>query len=189
MASVFPPPPTGARRTRLVVATLFGLLTVGLLWPSLDMLYGSTGPEFTYGDQAGILAFNIARYGEFHDSARLADNRAGESLKPYHRREPGFPMFLAGIFLTFPEVRASTYPCFSKTECEHAYAVHRRVLHVTAILAAVTVALTVVAAHFLYGKLVAVHLGRLLVYDADFRREVGLSVGRILPACSCGPRR
>ena len=77
--------PGGTERLRVAVAAvLFVVCSVALSWPA-----GDIGPlEISDREQHLRIAFNLARYGEFHDARSLAEIR---SEGPYSRREPGFP--------------------------------------------------------------------------------------------------
>ena len=96
------------------------------------------------------LGLNLARFGEFHNSRTLLEDRAaGRQLAPYSFREPGFPLYLAAVFASSPELDALPRRCFRWLEgepgrepdvCEAAAPLMRRVWRVTSVLAAASVA-------------------------------------------------
>ena len=93
----------GERIPIATAALVLAILTVALLWPGLD----GTVLSAADGDQYERLAFNLVRHGEFHDSPKVPKILAeGGDLRAYSRREPGYALYLASVFVTFPQLRS-----------------------------------------------------------------------------------
>ena len=141
---------TSPRKERLLLAAaavLFGACGVVMSWPLVD------GGRLRSSDSAQYnrIAFNLVRHGEFHDSRRLPEDRADGSLQPYARRAPGYPVYLAAVFATFPELGGIGHACISDPGCAAAVPVRRRVQQATAVVGGLTVAATFLAAWVLTG--------------------------------------
>ena len=140
---------TSPRKRSLLLsaaAVLFGACGVVLSWPLVD----GEGIRSSDSSQYERIAFNMVRHGEFHDSRRPPQER--DVLRPYTRRTPGYPAYLAAVFATFPEIGGIGHACISDPECAAAVPVRRRVQQVTAVLAGLTVAATFLAAWVLTGS-------------------------------------
>lgn len=86
-------------------------------------------------------AFNLARFGEFHNTRNLPEDRAAGNLTPYSHREPGFSLYLAAVLASSPEFDALSGRClFGPDPCEAAVPVLRRFWRVTSVLAAAATA-------------------------------------------------
>ena len=129
----------GSERRRIVVAAaLFGVLTLLLLWPGIEGVMRGTDE-----DENSYLAYNIIHHRVFHfrhDVSEILES--GGSLSTYTRREPGYPLYLAAIFITVPEFRSLSIDCIPDWHCEAGYPIRQRVGQVEAILSALTVAAT-----------------------------------------------
>ena len=141
---------TSPRKERLLLAAaavLFGACGVAMSWPLAD------GGRLRSSDavQYNRIAFNLVRHGEFHDSGRLPEDRAAGKLRPYARRAPGYPVYLAAVFATFPELGGIGEACISDPGCAAAVPVRRRVQQATAVVGGLTVAATFLAAWVLTG--------------------------------------
>ena len=134
----------GTESLRLAAtAALLGGLTVVLLWPSVDGLVLTASDR----EQHEGIAFNIVRHGEFRPFD-VSYEAGGERLsEAYSRREPGYPLYLASIFATFPAIDSLSRTCISDPGCEAAVPLRRRVQRLTVVVAAVTVAATLVATY------------------------------------------
>lgn len=137
-APVASSPRTAARRRErrrlLIVAAVLGTCAFGLF--RVDG--GSRGLA---ADTAYLtLGFNLARFGEYHNSKSLPEDRAAGRLTPYFQREPGFPLYLAAVFASSPETDSLTARCFQDTACTAAAPVMRRVWRVTSVLVSASVA-------------------------------------------------
>ena len=141
---------TSPRKEKLrlaAAAVLFGACGIAMSWPLAD------GGRLRSADAAQYerIAFNLARHGEFHDSRRLPEERAAGRLRPYARRAPGYPVYLAAVFATFPELGGIGQACLSDPGCAAAVPVRRRVQQATAVAGGLTVAATFLAAWVLTG--------------------------------------
>ena len=142
---------TSPRKRSLLLSAatvLFGACGVVMSWPLVDggRLHASDAAQYER------IAFNLVRYGEFHDSRRLPEERAAGRLRPYARRTPGYPVYLAAVFATFPEIGGIGHACISDPGCAAAVPVRRRVQQATAVLGGLTVAATFLAAWVLTGS-------------------------------------
>ena len=128
--------PGGSERLRAAAAALLlGLCTLALAWP-----IGDLGPLQTSDREQHLrIAFNLARYGEFHDARSLAEIR---SEGPYSRREPGFPLYVAAVFASSPEFPTLSLACILDPDCNGAAPLRRRAWRLTFALGAAAVALT-----------------------------------------------
>lgn len=91
------------------------------------------------------MAINLSRYGEFHNSDQLPEDRAAGLLSPYSRRAPGFPLYLAAVFASSSDTPALSAGCISDPACGPAAPVRRRVQWATNIIMAATVTGTFLA--------------------------------------------
>ena len=141
---------TSPRKRSLLLAAaavLFGACGVAMSWPLVD----GEGLRSSDSSQYERIAFNLVRHGEFHDSRRPPQKRAA-GLRPYTRRTPGYPAYLAAVFATFPEIGGIGHACISDPECAAAVPVRRRVQQATAVVVGLTVAATFLAAWVLTGS-------------------------------------
>ncbi len=118
-------------------ALLLALCTLALSWPTGDM----GPPSAADRDQLESVAFNLARHGEFHIGGRLAARAAGDT-SVYSRREPGYPLYLAAVYASFPGFGALDQECLLDAGCEAAAPLRRRVWGLTFVLGAAAVAFT-----------------------------------------------
>lgn len=141
------PAATGRRRVAAVALAL-GLAAIVLAWLSLNatLLQSSDREEYV------SVAFNLARHGVFHDSARLSEARAEGNLKPYSRRPPGYPLFLTAVFASSPEFRSLNRACVVNPACEAAAPLRRRVRQLTAVAMGTMVVLAFFATSLLTGS-------------------------------------
>ena len=111
-----------------------------LLWPEAD----GGRLRSSDGDQYESIAFNMLRYGVYHASPTAGE---GRDLKPYFKREPGYPLFLAAVFALSPEFQSLTRSCIRDTTCQAAAALRQRAQRLTSVIQAVTVASAFLAAY------------------------------------------
>lgn len=131
--------------TTVLVLSALALL---LLWPEVDgrTLDAADSPQYER------IAFNLLRYGEFNGSAQLEEERKAGLLKPYTRREPGYALYLAAVFATFPETWSLDHVCISDSKCEPGAPLRRGVQQLSSVLGAATVVSTFVAVYVLAGS-------------------------------------
>ena len=139
----------GSERRRIVVtAALLGVLTLVLLWPGIgSRVFGGDHQQNSY------LAYNIIHHGEFHfrpDVAEILER--GGSLSLYMRREPGYPLYLAALFVTVPEFYSLNIDCPLSWRCEAGYPLRQRVQQVDAVLSALTMAAMFLVVYALVGS-------------------------------------
>ena len=117
----------------VLVAVLFGAgaFTLGR---GTDL---TEGPDFV---QNARIAYNLVRYGEFHESADLPELRAAGRLQPYSRRTPGYPLLLAAVFAASPEIESLSHECINDPACAAADPLHRRIRWLTRALKAMMAA-------------------------------------------------
>ena len=130
--------PGGSERLRAAAAALLlGLCTLALSWPTEDPGL----PQASDREQLERIAFNLARHGEFHNGSRLAEVRAAGDASVYSRREPGYPLYLAAVFASFPGFESLSQACIVDPACDAAAPLRRRVWDLTFVLGAAAVAL------------------------------------------------
>ena len=122
------------------VVLVLVVLTCMLLWPEAD----GGRLRSSDGDQYESIAFNMLRYGVYHASPTAGE---GRDLKPYFKREPGYPLFLAAVFALSPEFQSLTRSCIRDTTCQAAAALRQRAQRLTSVIQAVTVASAFLAAY------------------------------------------
>ena len=135
-----------SRRVRLAVcAAALGLFALALTAPLID------GRRIRTSDDGAYLsiAVNLVRHGEFHNSERLAEERAAAAAGTYIRRAPAFPFYLAAIFAAVPGNQSLSADCLDDRRCAAADPFRRRVQQVTTGLKVATVVGTLLAAHAL----------------------------------------
>lgn len=129
----------GTERLRVAAAALLlALCTLALSWPTGDM----GPPRASARDQLESIAFNLVRHGEFHNGGRLAEARAAGDTTAYSRREPGYPLYLAAVYASFPGFDTLGQECLLDAACEAAAPLRRRVWGLTFVLGAAAVAFT-----------------------------------------------
>ena len=131
-------------RHLLIIPALLAVCVIGLF--RIDGGARALAADWAYL----ALGLNLARFGEFHNSRTLLEDRAaGKQLAPYSFREPGFPLFLAAVFVSSPELDSLPRRCFRWLAgkpgrepgiCEAAAPLMRRVWRVTSGFAAASVA-------------------------------------------------
>ncbi len=130
------------------VAIALGLYAAALGWLSM----GTGVLPASDREQYELIAFNLARHGEFHVSRTLAADLADGPLQPYSRRSPGYPLYLAAVFASSAEFRALNQTCISDPACEAADPLRNRVRGLTVALIGATVALAFVTTLALAGN-------------------------------------
>ena len=131
--------PNGTERLRVAAAALlFALCTLALSWPTGDL----GPPQASARDQLESIAFNLARHGEFHNGGRLAEARAAGDTSAYSRREPGYSLYLAAVYTSFPGFETLSQECILDAACEAAAPLRRRVWALTFVLGAAAVTFT-----------------------------------------------
>ena len=141
-------------RVAILGGVLFGLLTLAVSWSETGRV--SYDPRSDMAEYATV-AYNIVNHGRF-DRRSPGDG----SARAYMRREPGYPAYLAAVFATVPGFSALSPDCLRNDDCAAADAARLRHEQTAAVLAAVLVAGTFVAACFVTGHWLPAALAGLL---------------------------
>ncbi len=132
---------TARARHPTAVGLVLGLCTLALAAVTTDEAALNSSDARAYVR----MAVNLLRYGEFHNSERLPEDRAAGLLRPYSRRAPGYPLYLAAVFASSPQTHSLSAECISDPACEPAAPLRRRAQQATNIIMAATVAVTFLA--------------------------------------------
>ncbi|MYK87397.1 MAG: hypothetical protein F4018_03095, partial [Acidobacteria bacterium] len=129
------------QRRLTVVAVAFALCTLALAAVTTDEAALDSSDSRAYVR----IALNLLRYGEFHDSGQLSQDRAAGLLSTYSRRAPGYPLYLAAVFANSSGARSLSGEYVSDPACEPGAPLRRRVQRATSTIVAATVAGTFLA--------------------------------------------
>lgn len=124
---------------------LLFVLSLGLSWP------GSQHHSLLRGDerQHTRVAFNLLTYRVFHDAHSLPSLLESGGSTKYMRYEPGYSLYLAAVFSTVPGFDALSVDCILDDTCQAAELLRGRIHQAGAVLGALLVAATFLAAYTL----------------------------------------